>query len=167
MEEFATVGERELVFERRLKAPLERVWRALVDSGELAVWLAARAQLDARVGGDVLFQWDEGTMEGQIRELREPELLEYTWGGENEPPSVVRFELTPDGTGTHLTLTHTFEEPRDLTGFGGGWHYHLELLATQIAGGKPDWDWNRFNELKAEYERRAQHEREAELANER
>ena len=166
VQEYAVVGERELVFERNLEASPERVWRALVDSDELAAWLAARAEIDARVGGEVRFHWDEGTMVGRIRELREPELLEYTWGGENEPDSVVRFELVAQGGGTRLTLTHVFEEPQELSGFGGGWHHHLELLATQVTGGKPDWDWNRYQELKAEYERRAQQLQEVEVAKE-
>jgi uncharacterized protein YndB with AHSA1/START domain len=162
MEQFGTIGVAEVVFERRFAAPPERVWRAITEPEELAGWLAP-AEIDLRVGGQVLINFDEKQERGTIRELREPELLAYTWN-EGKTNSLVRFELTPDGRGTHLTLTHTFEEAIDLSGFGGGWHHHLELLSGQVAGTPVNWDVNRYRELKAEYERRAQQQREAELS---
>jgi uncharacterized protein YndB with AHSA1/START domain len=162
MEEFGTVGVAEIVFERRFKAPPERVWRALTDPEELAGWLAP-TEIDLRVGGRVLIRFENAEERGTIKELREPEVLAYTWA-EGKTPSLVRFELTPDGRGTHLTLTHRFEEAIDLSAYGGGWHHHLEVLAGHVGGTPVDWDWNRYRELKQEYERRAQQQREAELS---
>jgi len=46
-------------------------------------------------------------------------------------------------------------------------HHHLELLAAQTAGEPIPWDTMRYRELRREYERRAQQEREARLARER
>jgi uncharacterized protein YndB with AHSA1/START domain len=162
MEEFGTIGVAEVVFERRFAAPPERVWRALTDPEELAGWLAP-AEIDLRVGGRVLIKFEGAQERGTIQELREPELLAYTWN-EGKTDSLVRFELTPDGRGTHLTLTHTFAEAIDLSSYGGGWHHHLELLAGQVVDAPVDWDPNRYRELKAEYERRAQQQREEELS---
>ena len=166
MEEFATVGPAEVIFERRFDASRERVWLALTDPQELAGWLAP-AEVDLRVGGSVVLRFDDDNVErGTITELREPEVFAYTWN-EGKTDSLVRFELEPDGGGTRLTLRHTFEGEVNLPGYSGGWHHHLELLAAQTAGKPIAWDTMRFRELKSEYERRAQQEREAQLARER
>lgn len=165
MEEFGTIGVAEVVFERRFEAARERIWRALTDAAELATWLAP-AEIDMRVGGLVVLKFDDGEERGTITELREPELLAYTWN-EGKTDSLVRFELEPDNGGTRLTLRHTFDGVVDLPSYGGGWHHHLELLSAQLAGRPIGWDSIRFRELKSEYERRAQQRREAQLARER
>jgi uncharacterized protein YndB with AHSA1/START domain len=165
MEDFGTIGEAEVVFERRFAAPRERVWQALTDPSELAGWLAP-AEIEMRVGGRVFFKFDDGDERGTITELREPELLAYTWN-EGQTDSVVRFELEPDDGGTRLILRHTFDGQVDLSSFGGGWHHHLEQLTAQVAGRPIGWDSIRFRELKSEYERRAQQRRDAELAEKR
>ena len=166
MEEFGTVGAAEVVFERRFDAPRERVWRALTDPQEVAGWLAP-AEIDLRVGGAIVLRFDDDNVErGTITELREPELLAYTWN-EGKSDSLVRFELEQDGSGTRLMLRHTFEGEADLPSYGGGWHHHLELLAAQTTGKPIAWDTMRYRELRSEYERRARQEREARLARER
>lgn len=151
-----------MVFERRFEAPRERVWRALTDLDELAAWLAP-AEIDLREGGSVVLKFDDGIERGTITELREPEVIAYTWN-EGKTDSLVRFELEPDDGGTRLTLRHTFEGEVELPSYGSGWHHHLELLTAQVAGEPITWNWNRFRDLKSEYERRAQQLREAELA---
>jgi uncharacterized protein YndB with AHSA1/START domain len=95
------------VFERWFEAPWERVWPALTDPDEVAGWLAP-AEIDMRMGDSVVLRFENGDERGTIIELREPETLEYTWN-EGETDSLVRVELEPDGSGTRLTLRHTFE----------------------------------------------------------
>ena len=162
MEDFGTIAAAEVVFERRFDAPRERVWRALTDPEELAAWLAP-AEIELREGGPLALNFDDEIERGTITELREPEVIAYTWN-EGKTDSLVRFELEPDGDGTRLTLTHTFEREIDLSAFGAGWHHHLELLVAHVTGAPISWDRNRYRELKAEYERSAQQRREAELA---
>jgi uncharacterized protein YndB with AHSA1/START domain len=162
MEEFGTIGAAEVVFERRFEASRERIWRALTEPAELAGWLAP-AEIDLRKGGSVVLKFDDAEERGTITELREPELLAYTWN-EGKTDSLVRFELERDNGGTRLTLRHTFDRVVELPSFGGGWHHHLELLTAQVAGRPIGWDSIRFRELKSEYERRAQQRREAQLA---
>jgi uncharacterized protein YndB with AHSA1/START domain len=165
MEEFGIIDTAEVLFERRLGVPRERVWRALTDPQELGGWLAP-ADIELRVGGSVVLKFEDGDERGTITELREPEVIAYTWN-EGKSDSVVRFELEPDGDGTRLVLRHTFEGDADLPSYGGGWHHHLEQLMAQVAGNPIGWDPNRYRELRSEYERRAQQRREAELARER
>jgi uncharacterized protein YndB with AHSA1/START domain len=165
MEEFGTVGATEVMFERHFEAARDRVWEALTDPEALAGWLAP-AEIDLRVGGSVVFKFEDGDERGTITELRAPEVIAYTWN-EGATDSLVRFKLEADGDGTRLTLRHTFEGEVDLSSYGGGWHHHLEQLIAQMAGRPIGWDSNRYRELKSEYERTAQQRREAELAKER
>jgi uncharacterized protein YndB with AHSA1/START domain len=162
MDEYGNMGVAEVVFERRFKASRERIWQALTDPAELAGWLAP-AEIDLRVGGSVLLRFEEGDERGTITELRELEVIAYTWN-EGQTDSTVRFELQNDGDGTRLRLQHTFDGEVDLSSYGGGWHHHLEQLMAQVAGEPIAWDSNRFRELKSEYELKAVQRREAELA---
>jgi uncharacterized protein YndB with AHSA1/START domain len=156
MEQFGVIAVDHLVFERYLNASPERVWRALTEPDELAAWLAP-AEIELRVGGRVVLKFEDREHSGRITELREPELLAYTWD-EARTASVVRIKLEPEADGTRLTLRHTFELEADLSSYGGGWHQHLELLAGHVAGTPVDWDWERYRELKGEYAARAQQE---------
>jgi uncharacterized protein YndB with AHSA1/START domain len=165
MEEFGTIDGTEVRFERRLEASPERVWRALTNPQELGGWLAP-AEIDLRVGGSVVLKFEDGDERGTILELREPEVIAYTWN-EGKTDSLVRFELEPDGSGTRLQLLHTFEGEVDFSSYGGGWHHHLEQLIAQVGGNPINWDPNRYRELRDEYERTAQQRREAELAKRR
>jgi uncharacterized protein YndB with AHSA1/START domain len=163
-DELGTIEGRTLWLERRLAARPADVWRALIDPDELQAWLAP-ATVDPRVGGEIELRFEdtEDVMHGEILELVAERVLEYTWQ-ESGGRSVVRFELEPDGAGTRLTLRHSLDDKADIAGFGAGWHHHLELLDRSLGKKTTEWDWRRFDELKAEYERRAQQRREAELA---
>ena len=46
--------ERELI----LPAPPARVWAALTQPDQLSAWFGARASIDLRPGGEVVFAWD-------------------------------------------------------------------------------------------------------------
>jgi hypothetical protein len=52
---------------------------------------------------------------------------------------VLRFELEPDGDGTLLTLDHRGLHT-DGTGYGAGWHAHVDCLEAEAAGTeRPSW----------------------------
>ena len=143
------VGPRTLRFERRLEHPPERVWRALTDPGELAVWLVAAAELEPRLDGAVTLRWvGDASATGRIVAWQPPEELAYTWD-EGEGESLVRFSLTADGDGTRVVLTH--EGIDSLSGFGAGWHAHLDMLEGLLHGRAVDWQ-ERWDELRPRYE---------------
>ena len=75
-------------FTRRYDAPPAEVWAALTDGDSLARWLGPP---------------DEAT----VRALAPGRLLELEWPDGAHGPSLVRFELSPDGGGTVLVLDHT------------------------------------------------------------
>ncbi len=140
-------------FERVLSASIEDVWSALTNPERLRRWLA-EAVFEERVGGRVELRFDDGTIEGTVRELDRPRLLEYDWieGGKR---SVVRFELERAGDGTLLVLDHRQLPAETAAGFAAGWHSHLDALDAALHRGETAGDewWDRFRSLLPAYEK--------------
>jgi uncharacterized protein YndB with AHSA1/START domain len=141
-------------FERRLSAPIERVWTAITDPGELAAWLAATS-LDLEVGGRVEHIFDPadpgGRVTGTILRVEPMTVLEYEWRFPGEPDSILRYDLVADGDTTVMTLTHRLLGTNQASGYSAGWHAYMDALEAVLAGAEaPDWD-TRFTELRAAY----------------
>jgi uncharacterized protein YndB with AHSA1/START domain len=136
--------------ERVLDAPVETVWRYLVDGELRSQWFAGGS--DARAGGafdlvfdhdklsadDVLYPEDFARHKGAVSHETvvrfEPEqVLAFTFGeGKN---GVATFELFPDGGRTRLVLTHSgIQSATGAQDFGGGWTSHLAVLQEKLAG---------------------------------
>lgn len=141
-----------VISEIDIAASPERVFKAISDpdeirrrSPELLVF-----DMDTRVGGKWFFEirptqphhgFSLIRHEGEILELVPPRLLVYTWFGNfhRNPKmrTVVRWELTPTKTGTHLKLTHSGLATDAQTGkdYAGGWPGVLETLKTFVEKG--------------------------------
>ena len=142
-------------FERRLPAPIERVWAAITDPGRLATWLAP-SSVDLRAGGTVEHVFDPADPGGQVRgtilQIEPMALLEYEWRFPGEPDSVLRYDLVADGDTTVMTLTHRLLRVEQVSGYGAGWHAYLDALEAVVAGAPaPDWD-ARFAAVRVAYE---------------
>lgn len=140
----AVVGEIEI------SAPPERVFRALTDSAELMRWFNDTScpvkfwEMDARRGGRYRYATEKGKVvingvsefecHGEILEYDPPRLLVYTWFGnwhdEKTRRTIVRWELTSKGAGTHVKVTHSglSNEPAARKDYSGGWVGVLENL---------------------------------------
>jgi uncharacterized protein YndB with AHSA1/START domain len=134
-----------IISEIDIAAPPERVFRAISDaeeirrrSPELDVF-----EMDVRVGGRWLLEmncekpykgFSRIRHDGEILELDPPRLLVYTWFANfhNDPKmrSIVRWELTPIKSGTHVKLTHSglTSEPEARKDYAGGWVGVLEEI---------------------------------------
>jgi len=152
--EYATIA-----FERRIRHPIHVVWEALTESEHLARWYMTRARLDAREGGSI--DYSSGPAQyhvtGKILVWQPPRTFEHEWNVEprKELPkgekSVVRWELTPDGDGTLLRLTHKRLTRPTAIGFVSGIHAFLDRLEDELAGA-PLADWrSRVNEVRENY----------------
>jgi uncharacterized protein YndB with AHSA1/START domain len=120
----------DLVFERRLAQPMEKVWAALTVPDRISEWLMTRTEVDMRIGGRFALDWIDGahSMVGEITELDPPRLIAWTWPHKEHPDSVVRWELRPAGDGCLLTLTQTKMRRPHVLDVAAGWHAYLEGL---------------------------------------
>ncbi len=141
-----TLDRDAIVSEIDISAPAERVFRAISDaaeirrrSPELDVF-----EMDVRIGGQWCLEmrcdvqpykgFKRIRHEGEILELDPPRLLVYTWlaNFHKDPKkrTIVRWELTPVVSGTHVKLTHSglASEPEAREDYAGGWPGVLEEL---------------------------------------
>lgn len=129
-----------ITFERILAHPRNRVWAALTDPEQRAVWFFAGSL--PLVSGDPVELVDSGEgVTGEVVRVVEGEVLELTWRSEDAADSVVRFELFDAAGGSRLALTHTIRtgNPENLM---PGWHRIVvddlpEFLETGSASPKP------------------------------
>ena len=104
-----------------IKAPPERVWRALTNVEELSVWFQVRIEGDLKAGSEVWMTSVHAQHTGQrfavrVVELTPPRRMVWHWHpGEvdpaidysREPQTTVTFTLEPVGTGTRLSVSET------------------------------------------------------------
>ena len=122
-----------LIFVRELRHPPATVWQALTDPAQLDQWAPFRADRDLATPGAATLTMvdgaDEVPLAAEVRTVKEPELLEYSWGKD-----VLRWELEPSGAGTTLTLRHTLAEPGMDAMIAAGWHLCVAVLARLLDG---------------------------------
>lgn len=152
--EFAT-----LAFERHLRHPVEHVWEALTKPEHLAQWYLTNARLDARLGGSIDYLNVPGQVRitGKILTWQPPRVFEHEFNAEPSKvlpqgeKSVVRWELTPDGDGTRLRLTHRRLTHQTAKTFAGGLHAFLDRLE-ELLDGVPLTPWGpRTGEVRENY----------------
>ncbi len=144
---FVTPDQDTIVCEIDITAPADRVFKGICDAEtvrrrhpEFEVF-----EMDLRVGG----KWRldlrmpkpyQGVNvvrhDGELLEIDPPRLLVYSWlANFHDNPkhrSIVRWELTPTKSGTHVKLTHSglAAEPRACKEYAGGWPGVLQELKT-------------------------------------
>jgi len=139
-----------IVGEIQIAAPPARVFQALTDAAQLRVWFTNPScpiklwQMDARLGGQYNYKTEKGTVvvnnvsefkcHGEIIEYDPPRVLAYTWFGnwhdDTTYRTVVRWELTPTPSGTHLRVIHSglTNLPAACTGYSQGWPGLVQAL---------------------------------------
>ena len=100
----------DIVKDIHIEAPVERVWAALTKPAEIEAWMGDddKIKVDLKVGG--AYAIFDGETTGKFTEVDKPTTLEYTWRQHSWSPdwkdSRVRWQLSPDGDGTHVQLHH-------------------------------------------------------------
>jgi len=131
-------GRSVLRMRRRLAHPPAKVWKALVEPERLAEWFPATVRPELRVGGAVEFGFGDP---GSVTELDDGRVIAYTWGTDH-----LHWEVRPDGDGSLLLLTHTFDDRPGAASFAAGWHTCVAAMARS------------FGETAADDDHRALHE---------
>ena len=144
------IEEDQIVQEIFIEASPEKIFSAITTPKDLVAWWGDENtyhcdswNVDLRVGG----RWrseGKGTggndfvVEGTYLEVDPPKVLVYTWepSWHKIPPTTVRWELTSQGKGTLVRITHSgfagnMEAKKD---HEGGWPTVLTWLANYLTG---------------------------------
>jgi uncharacterized protein YndB with AHSA1/START domain len=153
MAEVERVDANTIRFERVLDAPVETVWRYLID-GELRGRWFADGPAEERVGGEIALRFDHDLLSAEpspyperyrpyrgivareeIVRFEPPRLIAFTFEGKDKQ-SIATFELSALAEGrTRLVLTHNgIVAAEQAVDFAGGWHAHLAALALVVRG---------------------------------
>ena len=122
-----------VVIRRTLPQTPQQVWTALTAAEDLRQWAPFSPDRDLVSAGPVQLT-DRGVANPQthpstIEEAVAPVLLVVAWGEDQ-----LRWELTPDGSGTALTLRHRFVDKPWVGSYAAGWHLCLAALAALLDG---------------------------------
>lgn len=116
-------------------APRQAVYDALIRPDELARYIATRATVELRTGGDYNFGWEKGGPV-KILELMPEERLSYSWTYEDQPETVVTWTLEGSGGKTRLTLVHSgFARDRKNGGYHAGWLKYMNRIKNLVEVG--------------------------------
>lgn len=129
----------EVRLERVVAATPQRVFDAWTDPAVMRRWYCPNPDMHLEVTGDAVvggaFRVDMGhgahVVEGVWTDLEPGRLVAFTWRWTTSevPASRVRVELTPEGDGTRLVLTHTgLADDDDARGHAEGWQLQLARL---------------------------------------
>ena len=137
----------EIVLERRIAKPIEKVWAALTVPERIADWLGI-VDLDPRLGGHyrLKFSADDPGMVGEIIEFEPLRRLAHTWPDPDHPSGIVRYELEPDGTGCRLRLINS-GLPGKYARSIAGWHVFLDAIPGATEGLATVWSMEREEEV--------------------
>ncbi len=140
--EMETTPERVVEKTVHFQASRERVWMAITDPAELAMWFGDEAELDLRVGRDGAMTWENhGRYEMRVEEVDAPRRLVWSWVGgggvafDDAQTTRVEWELTTreDG-GTTLYLRESgFLNDHDRGQNDHGWDEELGELVQLLA----------------------------------
>ena len=144
-----------LTLVRDLRHSPAKVWEALTDPAHLREWAPFDADRSLGAVGPATLSTVGApkpvVSEVTVRRADAPKLLEYNWGDQE-----LKWELTPLGSGTRLSLWHKIDR-RFISMGAAGWHICFDVLDAllsndpigRIVGGEAmKFGWPRLN---AEY----------------
>jgi len=129
-----------------IRAPPDKVFRALTEPRLLKKWFLSSAKLSPRKGGNYQFAWHGGyTHTGKVLDYLRDKRLSLSWPGIIRGKLLgntrVTFRLKPKTDGTFLEMTHTGFKAGNLWielygAVCSGWAYFLMNLKSVIQHGR-------------------------------
>jgi len=138
--------------ERELKHDPATVWAMLTEPARFVDWLAP-GEIELKAGGRAKLNFvDSGiVIDSTVSECESERVLEYSWSGPGEPLRPVRWELSPMGEGTRLTLILGLPGDEDVARSCAGWEAHLMMLLAAIEGVPIKFPFERFQSTREAY----------------
>jgi uncharacterized protein YndB with AHSA1/START domain len=136
-----------------LRAPIERVWRALTDHNEFGAWFKVKLEAPFAPGqvsrGRITHPGHEHVVwEAVVKQMESPRLFSFTWHPyavdpdvdySQEAPTLVEFRLTPTDEGTRLTIVESgfdalpsHRRADSLRMNDGGWTQQVRNIQTHV-----------------------------------
>jgi uncharacterized protein YndB with AHSA1/START domain/DNA-binding transcriptional ArsR family regulator len=143
LEEEHSMDKPTLVYVTYIATTPEKLWDALTDPDQTAVYWKHRNVLSGWNKGDT---WEHVRLEGgsdgggTILEIDPPRRLSHNWGSFDEPdtpPSRVTYDLEPLEGVVRLTVTHEDLAADELQEAGTGWAMVLSSLKSFMETGRP------------------------------
>jgi uncharacterized protein YndB with AHSA1/START domain len=119
-------------FVRTYPHPIEKVWRAITESSELANWFPCAVTLEQRAGGVITFSFggDMDDATGTVITCEPPRKLAYTWEDDE-----LHYELEPvDGGQCRLTFVNVMHEANRAARNAAGWTVCFHELERTVDG---------------------------------
>ena len=152
MTDFAMISDDGAVrLERAFPVSVDQLWAYLTTPDGLRRWIA-----DGQIGPDrarLRFADNGSVIDGAVTAWEPPSLAKFEWDGGHTQPhgSRVRFELSPDGAGSRLVLTHSRTAGPAAPDFAAGWHRHLDTLGYLTRGTEPPAGRQAWHDLHQHY----------------
>lgn len=133
----------------------QQVWEMLTMPEKFQLWLAP-GTIELKQGGAVKINFtDSGTViDSKVSAYEPQKLLEYSWGGPNDPARPVRWLLASAGGGTQLTLTVSVPQNEDIARACAGWEAHLMMMMAALEGVPMKFPFDRFKSTREAYKAR-------------
>lgn len=115
-----------------IEAPVDKVWKSLIEPAEIDGWGGGPAVMDDKVGAEFKL-WD-GDIHGKNIEVTPSKKLVQEWfGGEWDEPSIVTFKLSEKDGETDLELLQTDVPDAEAKEIEDGWReYYLGPLKEYV-----------------------------------
>jgi uncharacterized protein YndB with AHSA1/START domain len=104
--DFSVPAQGDALVRTVIDAPIEEVFSALLDEGQVAKWAGSPASISPSVGGAYTFSTPDGGPTS-IVELEPDKVLAFTWHHPTGPETTVRWSLRSSRGSTYLTLVQT------------------------------------------------------------
>lgn len=132
-------SEPPIVVEQTFDAPVEAVWKAITEIERMKKWYFEpipdfKAEVGFATKFNIACNGRNFMHRWKVTEVEPNKSISYNWSYEGiGGDSFVKFELSADGPGSRLKLTHTTTEdwPSDIPEFtreacAGGWNYFIK-----------------------------------------
>ena len=130
-------GAYEILFERRLKHPPQKVWDAIAGPGQMSRWFDKTEMPDPLAeGAEIRFYHSFGDQwsTGKITRLEPGQRIEWLWTAGFGPATPISWEIIPEPEGCRLVMRQRLDDPAILGRTAAGWHVCLDRMQAAIEG---------------------------------
>lgn len=133
-----------LIFEQRISAPVDQIYRAFTSAVGLREWLCDVSTTNPTKGGWISLAWNQGYFaSGEFTQMLPDKAISFTWIGKNEPGwtqvDVVFVPIDDDSINVvlrHSGLGHTHAWDQARQQISRGWEVGFKNLKSILEEGK-------------------------------